>query len=807
MRRFRFAVLIVAATAIGAGCAFALWSGLSSSGVESVAREFTVQVAQLPPRPPSPTASPAAAPAATAAIPAPPREPSGLTEPGSGSQASVMVAKRTAPPVKTGSVVVRFDSNDPSAKAFVAEQGGRVIQASEGRLVASLPTPEGSTPEQFQAALAKRSDVLYASADEVGRLQLATYTPPTDSYMDAASPIEYHWWLDAVKAQPAWQTGVGSEATPLRGSATAFKVAVIDTGVYMTHPEMANALVGKDEFQSYSADTDSYTKDLDITPFESGDPEDAPWHGTATSGAIGAAINDLGTVGVGYNVIPVGYKVEGPVIEHGVVVDWGISTEAAASAIYDATNSGCKVINMSFGGTGTPDPMMLDAESYAHSRGVLLIAAAGNDATSSPVFPASDPYVVSVSAVATANPAATSYTLASFSNFGPKIALAAPGQSMWLPIDVDAEGAWMGRVDGTSFSAPVVAGAAAFLWRAAPALSAEQITALLESSAVDLGTPGRDDLYGHGIIDMDAAYDALIAQYPVLSKPDTMTASAEPGRHSVTATWSPVAGAEVLYSVSLDGASLGTTSSTSFSIPDVAFGNHTVAVQPTSVHNWWNSSSAISADVSVVTTEPVTSTVTLSALAPKVTYPATSLSIKGITNARSSHVVVQSSIDGRTWSATGVAWDNPFVPAPKTVSVTVKRNTYLRLAVTAPGWTNAVSNVIRVPYYAALKTPSAPSSVVHSKTFTAAETISAPTRVSASNVTFKFYRWQKSGSKNAWVLRKAVKATSYSKSGNTTTYRASLSLPKTGSYRIYASFTGGSLYTASKSAARALRVK
>jgi hypothetical protein len=800
MRRIRFAALVVAGVAVAAGCGFALWSGLNTS-VESVAERFEIKVAVapsiLPQTPPEP--------AAIATIP----QPSSLTDPASGSQAPLKVARRTKPPVQTGSVVVRFNASDAKTKAFVAEQGGRVIQSSKGRLVASLPTPKNSTPDAFKASLAQRSDVAYASADEVGRLQPVAYNPPTDSYAAASAPISEHWWLDAVKAQAAWQVGFGSAATPLRASAGAFKVAVIDTGVYMTHPDMANVLVGKDEFQSYSEATGAYTRDNDITPFNSMVWGGAPWHGTATAGAVGAAANGVGTVGVGYDVIPVGYKIEGPVYnKSGVLYDYGMSTEAAAVAIYDATNSGCRVINMSFGGTGTPDPMIVDAEDYAHARGVLLVGAAGNDGSNVPFYPASDPHVVSVSAVATANADATSYTAASFSNFGPRVALAAPGQSMWLPSTVDASGAWMGRVDGTSFSAPVVSGAAAFLWRVAPAMTVDQVTNLLESSAVDLGDPGRDDRYGYGMLDMKAAYDSLIAQYPPLSQPASLTVSAPVGTHSLTATWSPVAGSAVLYSVSLDGTSLGTTSATSYTIPEVAVGTYTVTVQPTSVHNWWSANSAISTDVSVVDTEPIASTVTLSTSAAKVAYPATSLAVTGVTNARSSHVDVESSIDGINWSPTGVAWDNSPAPAPTNIAAPVKRNTYLRLALTgATGWTDTVSNVIFVPYYAALKTPSASYSIRHKTTFTVAEGISAPARVSASSVTFKFYRWQKSGSKYTWVLRKRVRATSYSQSGSTTTYRVRTSLSTTGSYRVYADFTGGGLYTASKSAPRALRVK
>ena len=793
MKRLRFAALLAVATALGAAGAFALWANLGSAGVAGAARGLVVTFTAQRPTTPAPASAPLstlALPSATSAATA--------TAPRSATQ----IAKRTRPPVKTGAIVVRFRENTAASRQFVAANHGRVIQSSTGWLVASLPTPKGMTPDAYRAALSGRRDILSASVDEIGRAVAAGYTAPTD-WIFAGSVNDENWWQYAVKAPGAWPIGFGS-TTPLRASASAFKVAVIDSGIYLGHPEMAHALAGKDEFQSYDAATGEYAKDMDITPYN-GLYSDAPWHGTAVSGAIGAAVNNTGTVGAGYDAIPVGYKAEGPYFYKGQVYDAGFGTQAIISAIYDASNDGCKVINMSFSGSGATPQALLDAESYAHSKGVLMVAAAGNSATSSATWPANDPNVVSVSAVATSS-APAGYALADFSNFGSQVALAAPGQNMVLPFYTPTDGYWYLWLDGTSFAAPTVAGAAAYLWRAAPWMTADQIASLLESSAVDLGAPGRDDLYGHGLLDMTAAYNSLVSQYPVLAAPASVSATSAAGSNSITATWSPVGGTSVLYSVKFDGASLGTTSSTSLSLEDVALGAHTIAIQPTSTYNWWSSSSAATATVSVTTTQPITPTVALSTSATKIAYPATAVSITGATDARSSQALVQWSTNGINWYPTGVTWTNSVNPVPVGISVPITRTTYLRLAVTAAGWIDGYSSAIRIPYYASVQTPTAVSSIRHSQTFTVAETISAPARVSASAVTFKFYRQAKAGS-STFVLKKTVRATSYSTSGKATTYRAKLWLPTAGAYRIYVAFSGGGLYESATSSPRALRVK
>ncbi|MDR3686749.1 MAG: S8 family serine peptidase [Coriobacteriia bacterium] len=794
MKRLRATALVAAAIALGAAGAFALWANLGAPGVAPAARALVVRLAAQSPASPAP-------PASTPTPVAPLARPSDTAVATSAPPSATVIATRTRPPVKTGAIVVRFRGNTAASRQFVAANSGRVIQSSSGWLVASLPTPKGTTPDAYRSELGARSDVLSASVDEIGRAQASGYTLPTD-WIFAGPVNDENWWQYAVKAPGAWQRGFAS-ATPLRASASAFKVAVIDTGIYLGHPEMANALTGKDEFQSCDAVTGVYTKDMDITPYD-GLYSDAPWHGTAVSGAIGAAVNNTGTVGVGYDVIPVGYKVDGPFMYQGHVYDAGFGTEAIVSAIYDASDAGCRVINMSFGGTGATPQALLDAENYAHSKGVLLVAAAGNNTTSSPSWPADDPNVLSVSAVTTSS-APGGYAAASFSNYGPHIALAAPGQNMVLPFYTAADGYWYLWLDGTSFSSPTVAGAAAYLWRAAPWMSADQITSLLESSAVDLGTPGRDDLYGHGMLDMTAAYNSLVSQYPLLSAPGSVSATSAVGSNSITATWSPVGGTSVVYSVKFDGAPVGSTTSTSLSLDNVARGSHTIAIQPTSAYNWWNSSSAATATVSVTTTQPITPTVTLSTPATKVTYPATAVSITGSTDARSSLATVEWSTDGVNWYPTGVAWTNSVSPAPVSISAPITRTAYLRLAVTAAGFSDGFSDAIHIPYYASMKMPSTATSVHHGKTFTVAETISAPSKVSASSVTFKFYRQAKAGS-STYVLKKSVRATSYSTSGAATTYRARLSLPA-GAYRIYAAFTGGGLYASATSAARSVRVK
>lgn len=168
-----------------------------------------------------------------------------------------------------------------------------------------------------------------------------------------------------------------------------------------------------------------------------------------------------------------------------------------SQGIVAAVDAGARIVNISLGGYAT-NPTLAAAIGYAQERGAIIVASAGNDQAAQLTWPAADARVVSVGAVDKAEQQVT------FSNSGPQLQLTAPGygvQTAWL----DGQRAY---VDGTSASAPIVAGAVAAVMSANPSLSAADAVQLLTRTANDAGPPGYDPAYGNGILNVGWALNA-----------------------------------------------------------------------------------------------------------------------------------------------------------------------------------------------------------------------------------------------------------------------------------------------------------
>jgi len=181
-----------------------------------------------------------------------------------------------------------------------------------------------------------------------------------------------------------------------------------------------------------------------------------------------------------------------------------------ASAFQFAADHGVRVINASLGGPNPSDTLQI-AVNYAWNEGAVIFAAAMNDSTDSPYYPAASTYVVAVSATDSND------HLASFSNYGNWITLAAPGTNILTTVNGGGYTYW----NGTSFSAPIVAGVAALCLAVNPALSASDLVSLLKQTADDIGPPGFDLSFGWGRVD---AFQAVSAAQP--PPPDPGPASA-----------------------------------------------------------------------------------------------------------------------------------------------------------------------------------------------------------------------------------------------------------------------------------------
>jgi len=328
---------------------------------------------------------------------------------------------------------------------------------------------------------------------------------------DEFFPLQWHY--AAINLPQAWDHTVGSDE---------IIVAVVDTGIVSGHPDLQGRLVaGYDFIENLATSRDGDGRDPD--PEDPGDlfggPGQSSFHGTHVAGTIAAATdNTIGVAGVTWQtkIMPV----------RALGVDGGTSFDVAEAIRFAAglpNVSGqvpatpAHVINLSL--TGVPGELATAAElaalAAAHQAGAVVVAAAGNARSSLPTFPAAAPETISVNAVD------IQLELASYSNFGSTIDLAAPGG--FTGTDVNGDGFADGVVstaasdltgsiefkyavsNGTSMAAPHVAGVAALVLAANPDLSADEVREVLQSSAMDLGEPGRDDIFGHGLVDAAAA--------------------------------------------------------------------------------------------------------------------------------------------------------------------------------------------------------------------------------------------------------------------------------------------------------------
>ena len=267
-----------------------------------------------------------------------------------------------------------------------------------------------------------------------------------------------------------WRSTVGADVTPAPGPGK--PVTIVDSGVDVTHPEFAKR-----------PNTTMLNEQQLVL-----DEDD---HGTEVASVVGAPVNGIGIAGVypqavlrSWDASPLGF----------------ITTGSAVRGIVAAANGGPGVINLSFGGE-SPDLLIRNAVLYAFRRGSLVVASSGNDGLSGNAlsYPASYPHVLTVGATE------ESGIVTSFSSESPDVDLVAPGRHITVaePESYDASG--YANVSGTSFSAPLVSGAAAWVWTVKPQLDNTQLSDVMRMSAHDLAPTGFDPASGFGLLNIPAA--------------------------------------------------------------------------------------------------------------------------------------------------------------------------------------------------------------------------------------------------------------------------------------------------------------
>jgi subtilisin family serine protease len=387
--------------------------------------------------------------------------------------------------------------------AYAVSKGYTVIQ----RFDDGLPSLQLSPPPGVG------SDRAFA---DFGGFPGVSYVEPAYPVRRLDIPLEPLWtkeapYLTLEHAPQAWDVEKG---TPN------IIVAVVDTGVDITHPDLQGRIwTNPREVAGNGIDDDqdgciddvhgcAYVSDpaTGCAPALNGAIGDDLGHGTFVSGIIGAGGNGQGMVGVARGVTLMPVK----------VLDCqggGNVVEVAAGIVY-AAREGAKVINVSLGGAVDSEFLREAVRIAQEQYGVLIVAASGNTGGEGVSYPARYPGVLAVGAASALDPSKR----ASFSTVGPEIGVVAIGEDILGTVPKSLCNVFLPCINGTpyavgkgtSFAAPQVAGLAALILSEHPDAKPAAVVSAIESTAVPLPPGDHSDWAGHGRIDMAAAVSAPI---------------------------------------------------------------------------------------------------------------------------------------------------------------------------------------------------------------------------------------------------------------------------------------------------------
>ncbi|OGR29367.1 MAG: hypothetical protein A2X83_01915 [Desulfuromonadales bacterium GWD2_54_10] len=392
---------------------------------------------------------------------------------------------------KKGAVASEEDRHHKFSRA-----GGRVKRSH--RIINAI---SGQLSEEEIEKLKNDPDVAYIEEDSVVGITEPTLlsTPLTQEYAES-------WGVARIGGNAAAAGGI---------TGAGIKVAVLDSGIDYNHPELKGNYKGGYNFA-----------------YDNNDPFDDGYisHGTHIAGIIGARNNGTGVVGVAPEVSLYAVKVLG-----GMVM--GDLSDILAGMEWAITNN-MNIINMSIGAPIDSNAFK-DVCDRAYQAGIIVVAAAGNTNSNTIEFPAAYDSVIAVGATDQVDAHPT------FSNYGQKLELAAPG----VAINSTMRGGSYGILKGTSQATAHVSGAAAILLAKGIADAngdgrvADDVRALLGSSAADLGDIGRDPYFGFGLVDLSKAltpqpvtYHYTVARTIGSRKDNDLTVALKPGVYTVEIT-------------------------------------------------------------------------------------------------------------------------------------------------------------------------------------------------------------------------------------------------------------------------------
>jgi len=413
--------------------------------------------------------------------------PAGILERSTGARS---VVRTTAAPVP-GEWIVQLDGDYPvqAVHDMWSQAGVQVIERLPDNfyLVAAM---EAGSELETERRLAMLPNVVSVEPNQ--RVQpVAVPYVPNDPYFNR------QWALPMVSVPYAWNVTTGSREVV---------VAVLDTGILPQHPDLSGVKIVKGRNFASDQSPTNYTDDAtDLS------------HGTMVAGIIAAMTNNgVGIAGINWNVSIMPVRV--------MSSKSGGTVAAVGQGIRWAVDNGAHVINMSLAWDASYTTSFVNQQiEYAVSKGVVLVAGAGND-SGRITMPASHPDVIAVGAV-DRNKRITWY-----SNYGSQLDVVAPGGDTRggqangiLSTDIVNRRLGYSYQQGTSFAAPHVTGIVALMYSAG-ITDASEIRELLRHTAEDLGTPGFDIYYGYGLVNAYAAVtgsDPIKAQVAVASRDDS----------------------------------------------------------------------------------------------------------------------------------------------------------------------------------------------------------------------------------------------------------------------------------------------
>lgn len=434
-----------------------------------------------------------------------------------------VLARASAPSaeVMRGDIIVQLARDEDGALTGDAKVASAAIDALGGDLIAEVP--QGPKKVRFPvpvalddrgaaryslalaASLRGRAGVVYAEQD----LRLQHFAAPAPQSGTRPNDPNYNlqWHYEQIQLPAAWDVTTGNANV---------RIAVLDTGGVVAN-DLSN-LKGIDMISDPAIAGDGDGIDNDPTDVgDGGGPQPSSFHGAHVAGTIAALTNN------GYGVSGVMWSAD---IEHVRVlgIGGGSSFDIANGVLWAAglpnmsnqvANPPVDIMNLSLGGPGFSQTFQ-DAVTAAHNAGSLVIAAAGNENSSVPSYPAAYANVTSVAAVDFER------RRAPYSNFHATVDIAAPGGDVSVDRNNDGYGDGVlstkpndtvtptnfenfAFYQGTSMAAPHVAGVAGLVLSVDPTLTPDQVATILRNTATDLGDPGRDDEFGEGLVNALAA--------------------------------------------------------------------------------------------------------------------------------------------------------------------------------------------------------------------------------------------------------------------------------------------------------------